>query len=97
MGVKHAREYADIITDLTAALGHIDNCNLLLEMSEEDWGELDNDEQRECLQTLADDVFYGLGSDPVIRMERSSFTYDKQSHTIRVSDGDKLVQVIRLI
>ncbi|RAV16759.1 hypothetical protein [Paenibacillus contaminans] len=97
MGVKYAREFSDIIEDLTTAIGNIEGCHVLLEMSDEDWGGLEIDERRDCLQTLADDVFYGLGSDPVMKFERTMFTYDKGSHTIRVSDGDKLIQVVRLI
>ncbi len=85
MGVKFGREYNDIVSDLTAAMGHIRDCYEFFEMSEEDWIQMGKDEQTECLKTLADDVFFALGSDPILHVGKGLLVYDyltKNVHNI---------------
>ena len=37
---------------------------------------MEEDEQEECLRTLADDIFYGLGSAPVMHVGAGSVRHD---------------------
>lgn len=57
MGIKFGREYKDIVTDFVRGIEMVDGFYELLDMSADDWQELEQDEQEECLRTLADDIF----------------------------------------
>jgi hypothetical protein len=97
MGIKFGREYPDIIKDFTEALCSIEECYTFLEMTAEDWSGLEPEEQRECVQTLADDVFYGLGSEPKMHVGNCSISYDKEKHVIVIYHEEKLINVIYLV
>jgi hypothetical protein len=97
MGVKFGREYEEIVQDLCTAINGVDGFYEMFEMTEEMWSELDAEERKECLRTLADDVFYALGIDPVMEIGRGTIRYNKKNHVIQVSDGDRVVSVVNLI
>ncbi|MEF3304964.1 DUF7167 family protein [Paenibacillus sp. GYB003] len=97
MGVRFNREYRDIVRDLGAALGQIDNCYETFEMDRDDWERLDRDEQIDYLQTLADDIFYGLGTEPHIEVGEGRVQYDSSNHMIRVWTDSQIVHLIKLI
>jgi len=97
MGVKFNREYSDIVTDLSKAISEIPDSYAFFEMTEEDWSGLDADERSEVFRTLSDDVFYGLGSSPSIKVGSGQIEYDPKSHVIKVTAGAQVVQVVRLI
>ncbi|UJF33592.1 hypothetical protein [Paenibacillus hexagrammi] len=97
MGIKYGREYKDIVNDFMRGIALVDGCYDLFEMSEEEWLELEPEEQEECLRTLADDIFYGLGSTPVMQVGIGSVRHDPDNHVIKVHDGEKLVSVIYLV
>ncbi|NIK79848.1 hypothetical protein FHS15_005015 [Paenibacillus castaneae] len=97
MGVRHAREYADILKDLTAAVGNIEGSYTFFEMEEDEWVVLPEEDRHEVMEALADDVFFGLGEDPVIAVGNGTITYNSKHHIIEVSQGDKVTQMIRLI
>ncbi|MCR8660434.1 hypothetical protein [Paenibacillus endoradicis] len=97
MGVRHAREYNDILKDLTAAVGQIQDCFRFFEMEVSEWEALSEDEKHEVLEALADDVFYGLGEESIIEVGSGSIRYNSQHHVIEVEQGDQVSQIIRLI
>ncbi|TBL72665.1 hypothetical protein [Paenibacillus thalictri] len=97
MGVRYAREYSDIIADLSEALSSVRGCYELLDMGREDWEAMELTERSECLRTLADDVFYGLGSGGAIRHSGSAIRHDRNRHIIVVSSGTNVVTVVFLI
>jgi hypothetical protein len=98
VGVKFAREYETIIADLVQAIGEMEGCADLLEMDPEQWVELDETDRAECLRTLADDIFYGLGSEPVLPFGDGFITYDPVKHTIHIKYAeDKIIRIVRLI
>ncbi|WP_040952155.1 hypothetical protein [Gorillibacterium massiliense] len=97
MGVKFAKEYALIMDDLTRALQDVEDVQEALGMEPEDWGGLNDDEKAECLRTLADDVFYALGADPVMEIGLATVTYDKGNHVIRLAHPDKVVRIVHLL
>ncbi|WP_424769082.1 hypothetical protein [Paenibacillus sp. sgz302251] len=97
MGVRHAREYADILKDLTAAVAEIEGSYTFFEMEEEEWRVLPEGDRHEVMEALADDVFFGLGEDPVIKVGEGVIIYNSKHHIIEVSQGEKVTQIIRLI
>ncbi|NOU92039.1 hypothetical protein GC093_02150 [Paenibacillus sp. LMG 31456] len=97
MGIKFGREYPDIINDFTEALYSMDECYSFLEMTSEEWNELEPEEQQECIKTLADDIFYGLGSDPKMSVGKCTISHDKDKHVIVIYHGEKLISVIYLV
>ncbi|WP_058301395.1 hypothetical protein [Gorillibacterium timonense] len=97
MGVKFAREYEEIVEELTDALLEVQGSYEFLDMTDEDWEALAESERRECIRTLADDVFYGLGTEPDLELGNGKVAYDARKHWIQVADGDKVTRIIRLI
>lgn len=97
MGVKFNREYSDIINDIVLAMSTMEDCHLALEMERQEWTSLPSNERSEYLRTLADDIFYGLGTEPLLEFGRGTFRYEPNKHTIRITTGDQIVHVIHLI
>ncbi|MGG2197377.1 hypothetical protein [Paenibacillus validus] len=97
MGVKFGREYKDIITDFADALQSASGCHDFLEMSAEDWGELEAEEREACMKTLADDLFYGLGTEGSMHVGNCVVTHDAKRHIIRVATGDSFTRIIHLV
>jgi hypothetical protein len=97
MGIKFGREYKDIVTDFVRGIEMVNGFYELLDMSADDWEQLEPSEQEECLRTLADDIFYGLGSSPVMQIGVGSVRHDPSNHVLKVHDGEKLVSVIYLV
>ncbi|MDD9270597.1 hypothetical protein ACFPES_26430 [Paenibacillus sp. GCM10023248] len=97
MGIKFGREYKDIVTDFVRGIEMVNGFYELLDMSADDWEQLEPNEQEECLRTLADDIFYGLGSSPVMQIGVGSVRHDPGNHVLKVHDGEKLVSVIYLV
>lgn len=97
MGVKFGREYRDIVHDLGEAIRRIDAFYDFFEMSEQDWNGLDDDEQNECVKTLADDVFYALGRDRELNVGTGHVHYIRSKHIIKVEDGNNVVTVVNLV
>jgi hypothetical protein len=98
VGVKFAREYETIIADLVQAIGGMKGCAELLEMDAEQWAQLEEEDRAECLRTLADDIFYGLGSESVMPFGDGVITYDASKHMIQVKyGGEKVIRLVHLI
>lgn len=97
MGVKFGREYKDIMQELSNALVRMNNVHDSFEMGVEEWGQLEEEEQLECIRTLADDLFYALGADPVMYIGAAKVIYDREHHIIKLAITDKEVQLIYLV
>lgn len=97
MGVRHAREYADILKELTEAVGEIEQSFTFFEMEQGEWEELDLASRNEVMEALADDVFFGLGEHPVIEVGDSTITYNSKHHVIEVSHNNQVTRIVRLI
>lgn len=97
MGVKFNREYKEIVHDLAAAIGRIENSYEAFEMTAEEWNAQEAPEQAECMRTLADDVFYGLGTSPSLEVGSGKIEYDAGNHLIKVRTQDNVVHLIKLI
>lgn len=97
IGVKFGREYNDIVDDLSEAIVQVDSFYDFLDMSEQDWNRLSEFDQKECLKTLADDVFFALGNQRKIKLGRGVVFYSQQKHIITVEDGQNVTIVVKLI
>lgn len=97
MGVKFNREYSDIINDIVMAMSTMEDCHEVLEMESSEWNLLPQEERSEYLKTLADDIFYGLGTEPILEFGNGTFKYEPNIHAIKISSGNQVVHVIHLI
>ncbi|UUZ82312.1 hypothetical protein LJK88_49335 [Paenibacillus sp. P26] len=97
MGIKFGREYSEIINDFTDAPQGIDGRYEFLEMSQDEWGGMDQAEREACMKTLADDLFYGLGTESPMSIGGCTVTHDAKRHLIRIDHGDALTRVIHLV
>ena len=97
VGVKHAREYRDILLDLTEAVGGIADSYAFFDMTEGEWEALGEAARREVLEALADDVFYGLGEQPSITVGQGVVVYHPKHHVIEVSVDGKEIRIVRLV
>lgn len=97
MGVRHGRAYGDILRELAEAVGEIGDGYRLCGMDAEEWAGLGERERRETLEAIADDVFYGLGAQPVIAVGTGKVVYRPKYHVIEVSVSDRESRIVRLI
>lgn len=97
MGVRHGREYSDILQELTAAIAAIEDSYQFFEMDEADWNAMQQEEQQEVLEALADDVFYGLGEEPEIEVGSGKVVYVPQLHRIEILASGQRQAVVHLI
>ncbi|MFD2673437.1 hypothetical protein [Marinicrinis sediminis] len=96
MGVKFGREYSDIHQELADAIRQVEGFYAFFEMERTDWEAQTEQEQAELAGTLADDLFYALGEDPVIEIGEGKLVYDRSKHVICVEQQDT-VQIVRLV
>ncbi|WP_373312844.1 hypothetical protein [Paenibacillus glycanilyticus] len=82
--------------ELTEAVSEVEGSYTFFEMEEEEWAALGADDRHEVMEALADDVFFGLGEQPVIEVGRGAITYHPKHHVIEVSHGDNVTRMIRL-
>ncbi|MNJ63383.1 hypothetical protein D3C77_592800 [compost metagenome] len=97
MGVKHGRDYEYILADFTEAVGRIPDCYDFFEMDSLEWEGLSGEEKHEVLEALAEDLFFGLGSEPVIAVGSAVVIYDPEAHRINVLIGDEELTSVKLI
>ncbi|NLP46966.1 MAG: hypothetical protein GX347_08020 [Epulopiscium sp.] len=97
MGVKYGREYKDIIYDLQNALTKIVGIHSFFDMTDEEWNILSKKQRMNCLQTLADDIFFGLGEESIISIHNTKIIYYSDQHIIVVQNPNEINYVISLI
>ncbi|MBO2946054.1 hypothetical protein JJQ72_18925 [Paenibacillus sp. F411] len=97
MGVKHGRDYGEILADFTVAVGRIPDSYVFFEMDLSDWEHLNTTEQNEVHEALAEDLFYALGTEPVIPVGSGVVIHDPKQHRINVLIGEEELDVVSLI
>ncbi|MGM1049902.1 hypothetical protein SAMN05661091_5922 [Paenibacillus uliginis N3/975] len=97
MGVKHGRDYGDILTDLTEAVGRIPDSYVFFEMESEDWSNLNDTEKNEVHEALAEDLFYALGTEPVISVGSGVVIHDQTNHRINILIGEEELAFVALV
>mgnify|MGYP000088418602 CR=1 FL=1 len=97
MGVKHGRPYKDIMVELMDAIKLIGKFYEFFEMNSSEWEKLNEEEQSEVLEALADDVFYGLGTNSAMPVGNGLIIYDKDFHVLEVTIADETIRIIKLV
>lgn len=97
MGVKHGREYNDILHDLIKAIGKIPDRYVFFEMEEEDWVRLNDKDRLEVDEALAEDLFYALGSEKTIAVGSGVVIHDQDLHRLNILIGDDELDFVSLI
>lgn len=96
MGIKYTKDYEQIIDQLSEAISRVHHFYEVIDMTEADWRTLEEAEQKECIRTIADDLFYALGSDPQIEIGSGSIEYKQSSHRLVVSSEGRHVSDVLL-
>ncbi|MFD1902945.1 hypothetical protein ACFSQ7_00250 [Paenibacillus rhizoplanae] len=96
MGVKHGRDYSEILVELTGAVGRIAD-GYIFEMESEEWANLPEESKQEVWEALAEDLFYALGNEPVIQVGSGVVMYDKETHRINILLGDEDLASVVLV
>ncbi|WP_025720952.1 hypothetical protein [Paenibacillus sp. 1-18] len=97
MGVKHGREYEQILNELAEAVGRIPDSYEFFEMDALDWDKLDPVGRQEVNEALAEDLFYALGTEPVITVGSGVVIYESEQHRIYVLIGEEELTSVPLI
>ncbi len=97
MGVKYNREYKDIVEDFMQAILQIEDCYDIFEMDQQQWQQLALDEKKAFLRTLADDLFYGLGSNSTLEVGSGTIRYNAAKHVIQIADAHDVVHIVNLV
>jgi hypothetical protein len=96
MAITYSREYDHILDDLSRALISVPLFFEAFEMEAEDWEILSTEEREVCIRTLADDLFYVLGTESPAEIGRGSAEYDSNRSVIKVTANEQLIHVISL-
>ena len=96
MGIKYTRDYDLILDDLSRAIATIPRFYEMFEMETAEWEQLNEDDKNVCLRTLADDVFYVLGTDPSAAVSTGQAEYDPGHGIIKITADPGLVHVVSL-
>lgn len=97
MGIPFGRDYREILDDFSDALQGIERFYEAFDMTDEEWSELGESEQKACVRTLADDLIYGLGTEPHLSVADSMVRHDAKRHLIRIDQGDAVTRIIHLM
>ncbi|MNB81454.1 hypothetical protein D3C75_282380 [compost metagenome] len=97
VGVKHGRDYSEILNELTEAVSRISDSYVFFEMEPDEWQELPQESKLEVWEALAEDLFYGLGNEPVIHVGSGVVIYDKETHRINILLGEQDLASVVLV
>ncbi|QJD86668.1 hypothetical protein [Cohnella herbarum] len=96
MAIAYTREYDQILDDLSRALTTVPRFYEAFEMETDDWEGLSKDEREICIRTLADDLFYVLGTESSTDVGLGNAVYDPGHAVIKITANEQLVHVISL-
>nr|WP_247681993.1 hypothetical protein [Paenibacillus sp. Marseille-P2973] len=97
VGVKHGRDYEFILKDLTAAVGRIPDSYKFFEMEALEWHGLSDEERQEVQEALAEDLFFALGTEPVIPVGSAVVIHDPEGHRINFLIGEEELTSVKLV
>jgi hypothetical protein len=97
MGVRFNREYEEILKDFSTALASLEDSAEFVEMDVNDWHKLSEKERLAIAQTVADDLFFALGEDPILEFGNTKVIYDPAFHDLTIVQSSGENQKIKLI
>ncbi|HCW03279.1 MAG TPA: hypothetical protein DGK91_01310 [Clostridium sp.] len=96
MSLKFSREYKRIIDELASALLVIEDIYSFLNMEKNIWEKFQDEERKELIKTLADDIFYGLGQEPLMEIGEDKVQYSKEKNEIYIISKDNIIKTVKL-
>jgi hypothetical protein len=96
MAISYTRAYDHILDDLSRALSTVPQFYEAFEMETNDWESLSKDEREVCIRTLADDLFYVLGTETSTEVGSGTAEYDASHSVIKITANPQLVHLISL-
>lgn len=97
MGIRFKRNYKEINQELVQAIKKIDRIFEVLGMEAKNWNQLQENKKAEYLKTLADDLFYALGTETKVEIGNGYLEYIEKQNKILVSQKDNCTQIINLV
>ena len=96
MSLKFSREYKRIIDELASALLVIEDIYSFLNMEKNIWEKFQDEERKELIKTLADDIFYGLGQEPLMEIGEDKVQYSKEKSEIYIISKYNIIKTVKL-
>lgn len=97
MGVKFFRQYNDIIYDLVNLLIDIPNIYTFFDMPQNDWDCLSKSNKKKYTETLADDLFFALGTAKEFEMGSSKIVYNSEQQVLEIFNINNKIGTVNLI
>ena len=60
------------------------------------WEKFQDEERKELIKTLADDIFYGLGQEPLMEIGEDKVQYSKEKSEIYIISKDNIIKTVKL-
>lgn len=96
MAITYTRTYDHILDDLSRAITTVPQFYEAFEMEADDWESLNKDEREVCIRTLADDLFYVLGTESSTVIGTGTAEYDASHSVIKITASPQLVHLVSL-
>lgn len=97
MGIKYIREYKNIISDLTDLLIEINDIYTFFGMPLSTWKYLSASKKRNYVVTLADDLFFALGTTKEFEMGSSKIVYNSEQQVLEIFNINNKIGTVNLI
>lgn len=97
MGVKFLREYDNIHSDLVDIIIEISDIYTFLDMPEDTWKYLGKSKKRNYIETLADDLFYALGTESELEIGSGKIIYNNTIHALEIFNNGTQIGSVSLI
>lgn len=96
MSLKFSREYKRIIEEIADCLLNIKEIYSFLGMEKSTWEELEDEDKIEFTKTLADDIFYALGQEPIVEIGDDKIEYSKEKSEIYIISKNSIIKTVKL-
>ena len=92
MALQFSREYKRIIEEIADGLSNITDVYSILDMEKTTWEDLCDQDKIEFTKTLADDIFYALGQEPIMIIGDDKVEYSKEKGEINIISQNNVIK-----
>ncbi|NLZ48048.1 MAG: hypothetical protein GX895_04540 [Clostridiales bacterium] len=96
MSLRFSREYKRIIEEIADGLLEIEDIYNFLGMEKDIWQELHKEDRIEFSKTLADDIFYALGKEPIMEIGNDRVEYSREKSEIYIVSEENIIKTVKL-
>ncbi|NLM35373.1 MAG: hypothetical protein GX206_08040 [Clostridiales bacterium] len=96
MALQFSREYKRIIEEIADGLSNITDVYSILDMEKTTWEDLCDQDKIEFTKTLADDIFYALGQEPIMIIGDDKVEYSKEKGEINIISQNNVIKSVKL-